>query len=313
MTVGSLFSGIGGLDLGLERAGFRVIWQCESDLFARRVLAKHWPGIPCYPDVRDIDGTAERPDMLCGGFPCQDISKAGQVIDREYAGINGERSGLWSEFARIIRVLRPRFVLVENVTKILDGGLGRVLGDLASIGFDAEWSCLPASAVGAPHVRDRLFLLAYAHGERFRGGRRSAFTCPSRSLSGETPEWDGLRLDVRAMGERSATRARLIDERVRQPDALRDGDGLPRGLDGSRSRRKGVGNAVYPDVAEWLGRRILESVHHAESAKDWPRPDSAIPAREPLAVNPCPTTTLGDTKSADSGRPLDEEASSGCA
>jgi DNA (cytosine-5)-methyltransferase 1 len=264
MRFGSLFAGIGGMDLGLERAGMSCAWQVEIDPFCRRVLAKHWPDVRRHDDVRTFppgDPDDWRCDLIAGGFPCQDISKAAQVNGRTYAGIDGERSGLWSEFARIIRVLRPRFVLVENVTKILDGGLGRVLGDLASIGFDAEWSCLPASAVGAPHVRDRLFLLAYAHGERFRGGRRSAFTCPSRSLSGETPEWDGLRLDVRAMGERSATRVGLIDERVRQPDALRDGDGLPRRVDGSRSRRKGVGNAVYPDVAEWIGRRLMESVN----------------------------------------------------
>src|SRR5215831_9611163 len=111
LTVGSLFSGIGGFDLGLERAGLRTAWFCESDPYCRRVLAKHWPGVPIHPDVRGLRGVDVEPvDILCGGFPCTDLSVAGRG-----AGLTSERSGLWFEFGRLIRELRPRYVVVENV------------------------------------------------------------------------------------------------------------------------------------------------------------------------------------------------------
>lgn|SRR5579862_6955983 len=115
LTVGSLFAGIGGFDLGLERAGMRVIWQSEIDPYASAVLKKHWPHVPNHGDIRFIHaGNAERPDVLCGGFLCQDISNAGKR-----AGIDGEQSGLWSEYARVIGELRPRYVIVENVAALL--------------------------------------------------------------------------------------------------------------------------------------------------------------------------------------------------
>ena len=160
-TIGSLFSGIGGLDLGLERAtGARTIWNCEQDEFCRKILAKHWPDATQYSDVHAIDETVERVDILCGGFPCQDLSVAGR---RE--GLAGEKSGLWHEYARIIETLEPNFVFIENVPALRtltgDNGLGKVLGDLIERGYDAEWDCVPAAAVGAPHVRDRIFILAW--------------------------------------------------------------------------------------------------------------------------------------------------------
>ena len=164
MNVLDLFSGIGGFSLGLERAGMRTVAFCEIDPFCRRVLAKHWPGVPCYDDVRSL--TADRlradgitADVICGGFPCQDISLAGKA-----AGIDGSRSGLWSEYARLIGEIRPLYVVVENVSALLGRGLDRVLGDLASLGYDAEWHCIPASAAGAPHIRDRVWIVAYPDG-----------------------------------------------------------------------------------------------------------------------------------------------------
>jgi DNA (cytosine-5)-methyltransferase 1 len=164
MNVGSLFSGIGGFDAGLERAGMRIVWQCESDDFCRRVLAKHWPDVPCYEDVCELRGTGRQAvapvDVLCGGFPCQDLSYAGAG-----AGLAGARSGLWSEYARIVGELRPSYVVVENVAALLARGLGTVLADLAALGYDAEWDCIPASAVGAPHRRDRIWLVAYPNGQ----------------------------------------------------------------------------------------------------------------------------------------------------
>lgn len=164
----SLFSGIGGLDLGLERAGIRTVGQVESDPWCRRVLAKHWPDVPRHDDVRTAADwwlKEERPhvDLIFGGFPCQDISNAGRR-----AGIDGERSGLWSEFHGLIRLLRPRWVLLENVAAILGRGAGRVFGDLAAIGYDAEWDCVPAASVGAPHLRDRWFAIAYPDGDQYQ-------------------------------------------------------------------------------------------------------------------------------------------------
>jgi DNA (cytosine-5)-methyltransferase 1 len=159
LTVGSLFSGIGGFDLGLERTGgFTTSWFCEQDPFCQRVLAKHWPGVPCHPDITALRHP-EPVDVLCGGFPCQDLSYAGAG-----AGLAGARSGLWSEYARLVGELGPRYVVVENVSALLARGLGTVLADLAALGYDAEWDCIPASAVGAPHQRDRVWLVAYPSG-----------------------------------------------------------------------------------------------------------------------------------------------------
>lgn len=165
LAIGSLFSGIGGLELGLEHAtGGRVCWQVERDAWCRDVLAKHWPDAVRYDDVCTVNGLPAV-DLICGGFPCQDVSLAGKR-----AGFGGERSSLWREYRRIIADVRPRLVFVENVPGLLtadDGhAFAEVLGDLAALGFDATWDCFRASDVGAPHRRERLFLLAYRDGER---------------------------------------------------------------------------------------------------------------------------------------------------
>ena len=156
MTFGSLFSGIGGLDLALEAFGHEVAWQAEIDPHARAVLAHHWPGVHCYKDVREIDGSAVRVDLVCGGFPCQPHSLAGKR-----RGTSDAR-WLWPEFCRIVREVRPSFVFVENVPGLRTSGLSVVLADLAALGFDAEWGCFSAAEVGAPHRRVRLHILAYA-------------------------------------------------------------------------------------------------------------------------------------------------------
>jgi DNA (cytosine-5)-methyltransferase 1 len=161
LRVLDLFSGIGGFSIGLERAGMTTVAFCEIDKKAQIVLKKHWPDVPVFEDVSTLtkgllDERGITVDVICGGFPCQDISYAGAG-----AGIEGERSGLWSEYARLIGELRPQFVIVENVSALLSRGLDRVLGDLAQIGYDAEWHCIPASTVGAPHRRDRIWIMAY--------------------------------------------------------------------------------------------------------------------------------------------------------
>ena len=161
MRVLDLFSGIGGFSLGLERAGMRTVAFCEIDPFCRAVLAKHWPGVPCHGDVTTRVFEEGEADVVVGGFPCQDISFAGRG-----AGLSGTRSGLYRELMRAIRVVRPRYAIVENVAALLSRGLGTVLGDLAEGGYDAEWDCVPACAVGAPHERDRVWIVAHADSKR---------------------------------------------------------------------------------------------------------------------------------------------------
>jgi DNA (cytosine-5)-methyltransferase 1 len=164
LTVGSLFSGIGGLELGLEWAGMRTLWQVEKSAYCRAQLAKHWPDVVRYADVKDVGSHNLAPvDIICGGFPCQDISYAGKG-----AGLTGHRSGLWSEFARIIGEMEPRYAIVENVPALLTRGIDQVLGTLADLGYDAEWRTISAADVGAPHLRKRLFIMAYANRERGR-------------------------------------------------------------------------------------------------------------------------------------------------
>jgi len=164
---GSTFTGIGGLDLAVEHVfGARCVWQCERSAYCREVLDQWWPGIHRWRDVHDVGVSAEDHgvDIVCGGFPCQDVSAAGPRVGLEA----GERTGLWRELARVIREFRPRVVVLENVPGLLRRGLDRVLQDLAASGYDASWDCLRADQVGAPHRRERLFVLAYTDREFVR-------------------------------------------------------------------------------------------------------------------------------------------------
>jgi DNA (cytosine-5)-methyltransferase 1 len=165
----SLFAGIGGFDIGAEMTGrFETVAFCEINPFARAVLAKHWPNVPCFPDVTKLtkDQINGPIDAICAGFPCQDLSFAGKG-----AGIEGARSGLWSEVIRLVGEIRPAIVMLENVPAIIVRGLGRVLSDLAKIGYNAFWDCIRASDLGAWHRRDRWFLVAYPQSKRGRQGR----------------------------------------------------------------------------------------------------------------------------------------------
>jgi DNA (cytosine-5)-methyltransferase 1 len=240
LTVGSLFSGIGGFDLGLERAGMRVEWQVEIDPYASAVLAKHWPHVTRYGDIRTIDWSTVAPvDVLCGGFPCQDLSFAGKR-----AGIDGERSGLWSEYVRAIRALRPRYVLVENVPGLLTNAyMGRVLGDLAESGYDAEWDCLPAGIFGAHFRRDRVFIIAGC-----------PLPCGLRFQRVRTDQG-------RTWSEQQFTRLVEYELSVCVPAGKmqRVSDGLPHRVD----RLRGLGNAVVPAIVEAIGKMILE-VHRGQ-------------------------------------------------
>jgi len=158
MKVLDLFSGIGGFSLGLERAGFETAAFCEIDKKCHKVLRKHWADVPIFEDVKTLkrEDINETIDIICGGFPCQDLSLAGKG-----AGLGGERSGLWWEMHRLIQEFNPKACIIENVSALRTRGLDTVLRSLAEIGYDAEWHCITASAVGAPHRRDRIWIVAY--------------------------------------------------------------------------------------------------------------------------------------------------------
>ena len=238
LSVLDLFSGIGGFSLGLERTGgFETVAFCEIEEFPRKVLAKHWPDVPCYRDVRELtaaklaaDGIAV--DVICGGFPCQDLSEAG-----ERAGIDGERSGLWTDFARLIGDIRPRYALVENVPELLIGGNGawfnRVISDLAALGYDAVWNCISAAHLGACHIRDRLWVAAVlpdAPCERFEQRWREQFS-QSRAPAGDVHQWSS------------------------EPEPPRVADGVSNRM----VRVRATGNAVVPQIPELIGRAILDA------------------------------------------------------
>lgn len=236
MRIGSLFSGIGGLELGLEWAGVgHTVWQVEREPFCRDVLAKHWPDVKRYDDVCTAGAHNLEPvDVICGGFPCQDISYAGKG-----AGLGGARSGLWYEFARIIGELGPGYVVVENVAALLRRGMGEVLGTLSDLGYDAEWDIVSARDVGAPHLRRRVFIVAYNRSLRASWGSQE-------SVQGK-PSFSWCE-DVRGVKD--------LRGRPTIPPPIFRGtrDGIPDWMD----RVKSCGNAVVPQVAEIVGRRLLD-------------------------------------------------------
>jgi DNA-cytosine methyltransferase len=160
MNVFDIFSGIGGFSIGLEAASMQTVAFCEINPFCRQILKKHWPSVPIFSDITVIDKedlkALPRIDVIAGGFPCQDISVAGKQ-----KGIAAKRSGLWKEFARLINEIRPKYAIIENVANLRSTGLIAVLQDLWAIGYNAEWHCIPASAFGAPHRRDRIWIIAH--------------------------------------------------------------------------------------------------------------------------------------------------------
>lgn len=242
MNVLDLFSGIGGFSIGLERAGMRTAAFCEIDPFARRVLYERWPDHICYEDIQDVAFTPG-PDVICGGFPCQDISNANAVWG-ECAGLAGERSGLWRELLRAIRLVRPRYAIVENVAALLGRGLGTVLGDLAEIGYDAEWHCVRASDIGAPHERDRIWIIAYPIGTR---GPRLV---TSADFSAAGSWWVCGAEDLQLIADAPFEPG----DRWPQPLLRRVDDGLSDRVD----RLHAIGNAVVPQIPELIGRAIMK-------------------------------------------------------
>ena len=271
MKVLDLFAGIGGFTLGLERAGFETVAFCEIEPYAQKVLKKNWPGVAIYDDVRTItakrlasDGIAV--DVITGGFPCQDISVSGNQ-----AGIqDGTRSGLWSECARLLGDIRPRYAIFENVTNLLNGHGGdwfkRVLWDISALGYDAEWHCIPASQLGAHHHRDRIWIIAYPRGEYGRDNGQLATDQAQRTQSAVISS--AIRENVADANSAQCER-RCLSSRIRaqyanvsgssgwetEPNVGRVANGIP-----SRSHRlKCLGNAVVPPIPELIGRAIIKS------------------------------------------------------
>ena len=267
---------------------------CECEPYCRAVLKKHWPEVPCYDDVRELtadrlarDGITDI-DVICGGFPCVDISVAG----RSGAGLTGERSGLWREFARLVGEIRPRYAIIENVPNLLSGSdvvdtaegshvvtwMGRILGDLASMRYDAEWYSLRASDIGAPHRRDRIWITAYPERSDLRdesgwrdGESRSDPSEPANDGTQESlahanrPRLEGwLRRGLQeCSGERTAGSggaSELAGAWLAEPEVGRVAYGVP-----ARTHRlRALGNAVVPQIPEIIGRAIMRATDGAE-------------------------------------------------
>lgn len=246
------------MDLGLERAGMECAWQVEIDGFCRKVLTKHWPNVPKFNDVREVGKrNLESVDLIAGGFPCQDISNAANAGNGRI-GLAGSRSGLWYEMHRIICELRPRFVFVENVSALTFRGLGDVLRDLAESGFDAEWDCLSAAFFGAPHRRERLLLIAYANEIRSENGAHSAAFLPA------SEEWKFTQSFKNGQEWKSwaAAASQAVDGQISASDFCSVDDGLSEELDAIGA----YGNAVVPQVAQWIGERII-SIQRGDDCK----------------------------------------------
>lgn len=247
MKLLDLFSGIGGFSLAAHWLGWETVAFVEKDEFCQKVLRKNFGGVPIYDDITTFSGKPFRGrcNIITGGFPCQDISVAGAQ-----KGIEANRSGLWTELCRVIDETRPRFALVENVTNLIAGNNGkwfaRVLGDLDEIGFDAEWSCIPASKVGAPHIRDRVWILAYPAGERRNFLLHQATTSihlqcvPSFQQSG-----------YRWRRETSGHSLERVGWSV-EPEICGSDDDVPNRVD----RLRALGNAIVPQIAFEIFRAI---------------------------------------------------------
>ena len=260
-----LFAGIGGFSLGLERTkGFETVAFCEFDKKAQMVLNKHWPNVPIYDDVKEltVDQLSTNgiiPTVITGGFPCQDISSAGKG-----EGIIGERSGLWSEMFRLIRDVRPAWAIIENVSALRSKGLTLVLQNLCEIGYCAEWHCIPASAVGAPHQRDRIWITAHCN-----------TNCNSEPISPEYAEASGMsqyvadanskrgcsrnaqRENARHVGK-SPIGSRINPRRMETWDIEPDVGRVANGVPGRVDRLKQLGNSVVPQIPQLIGQAILD-------------------------------------------------------
>ena len=246
MTHGSLFSGIGGFDLAAKNVGFKNIWCCEIDAYCQKVLEERFPEVEIHSDILLLSDP-QRVDIISGGFPCQDISNAKTWSSNgefRVSGINGKRSGLWNEFARIIRKVKPKYVVIENVPALTKKGFEKVLYDLAVIGYDAEWTIISAAEFGAPHLRKRLWIVAYpiGIGRQYEG---IIFKNKFREEIPQPSKW------------KSSRAIRSINGKKALPKSLGIHDGVSRKLDEVK-RITALGNAIVPDIAEFIFKRIKQ-------------------------------------------------------
>jgi DNA (cytosine-5)-methyltransferase 1 len=291
MTHGSLFTGIGGIDLGFEWAGIETKWQVEIDDYCQELLSVRFPHTEKFTDVRKVGShNLEKVDIISGGFPCQDISVAGKG-----AGIEGERSGLWTELHRVISELRPRFAFIENVPMLTIRGGGRVISDLAEIGYDAEWQIVGADDVGAWHRRKRIWIVAYSehNGSSSADGQREKIESPKptgKKGIGELERRSGLQdasdtvsntkrtTHGKGIGEHqhikqfqniskgSKIRSNITDSRrfwSVEPNVGRVAHGISKRVD----RLKGLGNAVVPQIPYIIGKRLKELCQENQAEK----------------------------------------------
>ena len=236
-----LFAGIGGFSLGFERAGMECVGHVEIEPYAQKVLLKHWPDVPLMEDVKDVKGTEfGQVDLLCGGFPCQDLSVAGNQAGFHNKDGSQTRSGLYDEIIRIAGVCRPKYIVLENVANLLSrpDWFGYVLGRLAEIGFDVEWEIIRASDVGLPHLRERVFVVGCSNSLGFKNSTKDQIS----GLGGLQGE---LYRSLEEIGERW---------NVCKPFTYRSGHGIPNWA----HRLKCIGNALVPQIAEYIGQCILE-------------------------------------------------------
>lgn len=232
MTFGECFAGIGGFSLGLERAGMRCKWQVEIDPFCRKVLSKHWPDVPKYGDIRELGGNElGSVDLVCGGFPCQPFSSASAG---KQSG-SGDDRFLWPEMLRISKAARAAWILAENVTHLDRLALEKVVSDMEGSGYEVAATLeVPACAFGHDHRRSRLWIIGYSHSNRK----------------------SGLPVDAEASRVQGCNRVTRVMGRT---------DGFPEGLD-KWNRCRVIGNAVVPQVSQWLGERIVAA--HTEGSKE---------------------------------------------
>ena len=275
IRIGSAFSGIGGFELGLERSisNSKTVWQIEQNPFCQKILRKHWPDAKIYDDVREVGvHNLEPVDIFCAGFPCQDISVAGKG-----EGLDGKKSGLWWECFRIISELRPRIIVLENVSAITFRGGREVVGSLTQIGYDTEWQVISARMFGAPHIRKRWFLVGYVANTYHRSeatkiqARRSEYMVCDTGGWGNVTDTNSQRskeqsIDTITMGQERQFECRGSKDKwiyqrnywqrhAPESPVCRVDDGIPNRVD----RLRALGNAIVPQCSEYIGRCIVGS------------------------------------------------------
>lgn len=254
IRIGSLFAGIGGFELGIERAipNAHTIWQVEQNTFCQSILRKHWPNATIYDDVRTVGAHNLQPvDMIIGGYPCQSTSLAGNM-----RGLQDEnKSGLWWHMHRIIGDLKPRIVIIENVANAIRLGGPEVVGSLATLGYNCEWSIISAQQCGAPHLRKRWFCVAYSNGMRSDKTKHGRVTSVVNN---------GAKIQCGRSSGNESTQTYWQRTAAPKPTICAMDDGFSRGLDRATRRLhkeqlKALGNAIVPQCSEWIGHRVLQS------------------------------------------------------